>query len=226
MKPIITIAETTLPDGSVLALQEHDGRRFLLADKVQVASPATRISEHELARIACAPFRPVRQPRIFIAGLALGELLEGLATAVPQKRATFYVGEASKDLADWHREFYPEGTFATDKRVFHVNGCDMGALKAIDSPLHAILVHADTAPVLAKGRGLFEDRRWLSVAYDSLLEGGLLAVASSRKVPNMDRNLENAGFEIAYHQIDANPNARRPKIHHLWLGRKGDYTSQ
>ncbi len=223
MKPIITIAETTLPDGTVLALQEHDGRRFLLSDNVQIASPATRISERELARIACAPFRPVRQPRIWVTGLALGELLEGLAEAVPQKRATFYVGEASEKLADWHREFYPAGTFATDKRVFHVKGWDTAALNSLDSPLHAILVHADTAPVLAKGRGLYEDRRWLSVAYDSLQEGGLLAVASSRRVPKMERNLENAGFQIAYHEIEATPNARRPKTHHLWLGRKGDY---
>lgn len=226
MKPITTIAETTLPDGTVLALQEHDGRRFLLSNNVQVASPATRVSERELARIACAPFRPIRQPRVMVVGLALGELLEGLAEAVPQKRATFYVGEVSDKLVEWHHEFYPEGTFATDKRVFRVKGCDTVALNSLDSPLHGILVHADTAPVLAKGRGLFEDRRWLSVAYDSLLEGGLLAVASSRRVPNMDRNLENAGFEIAYHQIEANPNARRPKTHHLWLGRKGDYVGQ
>ena len=224
MKPIITIAETTLPDGSVLALQEHDGRRFLLSDNVQVAGPQTRVSEHELARIACAPFRPARQPHIWVTGLALGELLEGLAVAVPQKRATFYVAEASEKLADWHREFYPEGTFATDKRVFHVKGWDIAALKSIDSPLHGILIHADTCPVLAKGRGLYEDRRWLSVAYDSLQEGGLIAVASSRRVPNMVRNLENAGFEVAYHEIDAVPNARRPKTHHLWLGRKGEYS--
>ena len=226
MKPIVTIAETTLPDGKLLALQEHDGRRFLLFDNVQIAGPATKVSERELARIACAPFRPIRQPRIWITGLALGELLEGLAESVPQKRATFYVAEPSDELADWHREFYPEGTFATDKRVFRVNGVDTVALNTLDSPLHGILIHADTAPLHPRGRGLFEDRRWLSVAFDNLQEGGLLAIASSRRVPNMDRNLENAGFQVAYHEIDAIPNARRPKTHHLWLGRKGEYVGQ
>lgn len=225
MKPILTIAETSLPDGSTLTLQEHDGRRYLLSDNVQIAGPGTRVSERELARIACSPFRPVRQPRIWVTGLALGETLEGLAESVPQKRAIFFVGEGCDELADWHREFYPEGVFSTDKRVERVKGCDAGALNSVDSPLHAILLHADTAPLHPRGRGLYEDRRWLSIAYDALQEGGLLAIASSKRIPKMDRNLENAGFKVAYHQIDAIPNARRPRFHHLWLARKGEYSN-
>jgi hypothetical protein len=223
MKPIVTISEATLADGSILALQEHDGRHYLVVDKIQIAGPGTRVSERELARIACAPFRPARQPKVWVTGLALGETLEGLAESLPQKRATFYVGEESDELVAWHREHFPEGAFATDKRVERIKGHDAGALNAIDAPLHAILVHADTAPLLARGRGPHEDRRWLSVAYDSLVAGGLIAVASSRRIPKMDRNLGNAGFKVAYHEIDAIPNARRPRTHHLWLGRKGEY---
>ena len=62
MKPRITLAETQLPDGGTLALQEHDGRKSLLIHGQQICGPATRAAEEELARLACAPFRPARQP--------------------------------------------------------------------------------------------------------------------------------------------------------------------
>ncbi|MEM9236766.1 MAG: hypothetical protein AAGB14_08310 [Verrucomicrobiota bacterium] len=188
MKPIVTLAEATLANGSQLALQEHDGRRYLVSNQEQIAGPGTRVSERELARIACAPFRPARQPKVWITGLALGETLEGLVESLNQKRATFYVGEASDELVAWHREFFAEGAFTTDPRVERINGHDAAALNSVEPQLHAILIHADTAPLLPSGRGSHEDRRWLSVAFDSLQSGGLIAVASSRKIPKMERN--------------------------------------
>ena len=86
MKPRQTLAETTLPDGTVLGLHEHDGRRYLQHGGIQLAGPATRASEQELGRIACAPFRSVKEPKIWIAGLALGEVLTGVMEALSRTR--------------------------------------------------------------------------------------------------------------------------------------------
>lgn len=221
MKPRTIIAETTLPGGAVLALQEHDGRRYLVSDGVQTAGPATRASEREMARLGCAPFRPARQPKILLAGLALGEALAGVTEALPQKRATFIVAEPLDDLVAWHREHFPESPLVTDQRVVRQNDVGIAGLTAHQGTLHAVLLHADTAPPGPDGRPLLDDRRWLTAAYDALQPGGLLVIASSTRFPQIDRTLARAGFKVVESDIEAVPNARRPKRHFLWLARKG-----
>lgn len=222
MKPRVLIAQTRQPDGSELALHEHDGRYYLTVDGEQTSSPMTRVSEIELARIGTSPFRPVRQPRVWIAGLGLGAVLRSALEALPQKRGHFHVAEPCRELAQWHRE-HIDSEDLDDKRVSLGKDITPDGLKSED-PWHAILLHADTAPLLDKGRALFEDRRWLSAAYDSLRDGGLLAIASSRPVQKIENTLRRMGFDVIRHEIDAVPNARRPKRHFLWLARKGKST--
>ena len=82
------------------------------------------------------------------------------------------------------------------------------------------LVGASLAIALARlglSVGLVE-----AAAHGALQPGGLLAIASSRPVPDIERKLARAGFETARHEIDATPNARRPRRHFLWLARKGN----
>ena len=50
MKPRISLAETVLPDGSPLVLQEHDSRYYLLVHGQQICGPATQAAEKELAK--------------------------------------------------------------------------------------------------------------------------------------------------------------------------------
>ncbi|MEK7954107.1 hypothetical protein [Luteolibacter soli] len=221
MKPRITLAETTLPDGSVLGIHEHDGRRYLQLGANQLAGPATRVSERELGRIGCAPFKPVRQPKVWMVGLGLGEVLAGAMESLLQKRGTFYVAEAWPVVLQWHREFLPDSPALTDSRVEILKDSSPTGLHGFDGELHAVLIHADTAPLAGKARGLHEDNRWLAAAHGALQPGGLLAIASSRPVPDIERKLSRAGFEVVRHEIDATPNARRPRRHFLWLARKG-----
>lgn len=221
MKPRITLAETTLPDGSVLGIHEHDGRRYLQHGANQLAGPATRVSERELGRIGCAPFKPVRQPKVWMVGLGLGEVLAGAMESLLQKRGTFYVAETWPVVVQWHREFIPDSPALTDSRVEILNDSSPTGLHGFDGELHAVLIHADTAPLAGKTRGLHEDTRWLAAAHGALQPGGLLAIASSRPVPDIERKLSRAGFEVVRHEIDATPNARRPRRHFLWLARKG-----
>ncbi len=117
MKPRITLAETTLTDGSPLALQEHDGRHYLLVHGQQICGPATAAAEKELAYLAAAPFRPARQPKILLIGLGLGHTLEAITTQLPQKKGTFIVAEPLHELVEWNRKFLPPGPFVNDARV-------------------------------------------------------------------------------------------------------------
>ena len=221
MKPRLTLAEATLPDGTVIGLHEHDGRKYLQQGSVQLAGPVTRASERELGRIACQPFRPARQPMIWITGMGLGEILAGVMETLPQKKATYLIGEPWTMLPEWHRQFLPESPAVTDPRVQIVPRADATAFHEYQEALHAVLIHADTSPLDANGRSLFEDRRWLAAVHGALQPGGLLGIASSRPVPQIERNLARAGFEVVRHEIDASPNARRPRRHFLWLARKG-----
>ena len=221
MKPRLTLAESTLPDGTVLGLHEHDGRKYLQHESLQLAGPATAASERELGRIACAPFRPVKQPRIRIVGLGLGEVLAGAMETLPQKKGIFMIAEPWQIVVEWHRRFIPDSPAIMDSRVEIEEDAGPASFHQHDGTLNAVLLHADTAPSAEKGRGLFEDRRWLAAVHGALQPGGLLAIASSRPGPNIERSLSRAGFEVVRHEIDATPNARRPRRHFLWLARKG-----
>jgi hypothetical protein len=124
-------------------------------------------------------------------------------------------------VAEWHRKFMPESAAVTDPRVEILPDAGATAFHEHEQALHAVLIHADTAPLGERGRGLFEDRRWLAAVHGALQPGGLLGIASSRPLPMIERNLSRAGFEVVRHEIDASPNARRPRRHFLWLARKG-----
>ena len=222
MKPRITLAETQLPDGGTLSLQEHDGRKSLLIHGQQICGPATRASEEELARLASAPFRPARQPKIWFVGLGLGHTLSAVAAELHQKRASFVVAEPLAALPEWHRQFLPESPLLTDGRFTIETDCGPSALARQAGMLHAILLHLDASPTNpSNNRPWVDDRRWVAAAYESLQPGGLLAIASSRRVENLTRRLQRSGFEVAEFTVPASPDARKSRFLPIWLARKG-----
>lgn len=219
MKPRITLGETQGEDGSILELQEHDGRRYLLVQGQQICGPATKATEEEIAKLAAAPFRPARQPRIWLAGLGLGHMLSSIIRELPQKRATYFVAESRAELVEWNREFFPD-TPLSDPRVIMENDSGPNALNKQSGTLHAILIHLDSAPLASKQRLWINDKRWLSATYEALQPGGLLAIASTRKIPNVTRNLEREGYEVVEHFVPAVPMAKKPRFVPIWLARK------
>lgn len=220
MKPRTTLEECRLPDGGTLALQEHDGRVALLIHGQQICGPATRAAEEELARLACAPFRPARQPRIYLVGLGLGHTLGAVAAELKQKRGVFTVAEPLAELVDWHRAHLPGSPAITDGRVVLERDCGPGALIRQAGGLHAILLHLDASPTAPGNRPWVEDRQWLSAAYEALQPGGLLAIAGSRPSVALARRLQRAGFDVAEFSVPASPNARKARMLPIWLARK------
>lgn len=219
MKPRITLAETTLEDGSPLELQEHDGRRYLIIHGQQICGPATRATEDELAKLAAAPFRPARQPRIWLVGLGIGHMLEAIIRELPQKRAVYTVAENRSELPEWNRKFFPESPL-NDPRVVIKSDTSANALNKESGCLHAIMIHLDSAPLAGKQRLLINDKRWLSATYEALQPGGLLAIASTRKLPTLTRNLEREGYEVVEHLVPAVPMAKKTRLIPIWLARK------
>ncbi|MDP3851167.1 MAG: hypothetical protein Q8Q59_11730 [Luteolibacter sp.] len=221
MKPRITLAETPLPEGVTLTLQEHDGRKFLLIHGQQICGPATRAAEEELARLACAPFRPARQPKLFFVGLGLGHSIAAAAAELKQKRGTFIVAEPLAALPDWHRQHLPDSPLLTEPRIVLETDCGPAALLRHAGMLHAILLHLDASPTGPGKRPWVDDRRWVSAAYEALQAGGLLAIAGSRPLSNLTRRLQRSGFDVAEFTVPASPNAKKTRMLPIWLARKG-----
>ncbi len=222
MKPRHTLAETALPDGHLLTLQEHDGRKALLIHGQQICGPATRAAEEELARLACAPFRPARQPKLYFVGLGLGHSLAAAMAELKQKRAVFHVAEPLAELPEWHRQFLSDSPLG-DPRVEVSRTCDPSSLARMADSLQAILLHLDAAPMGPRNLPWTDDRKWLAAAYESLQSGGLLAIAGSRPNARLYQSLQRAGFEVAEYQVPASPNAKRSRLVPIWLARKGRY---
>lgn len=221
MKPRVILAECPLEDGTTLSLQEHDGRKSLVIHGQQICGPATRAAEEELARLASAPFRPARQPKIWFAGLGLGYAVAAAAAELKQKRGTFIVAEPLAALPEWHRQFLPESPLLLEPRIQLENDCGPGAFRALAGSLHAILLHLDASPTGPGGRPWVYDRRWLPAAYEALQAGGLLAIAGSRPVESLTRRLQRSGFDVAEFNVPAAPNAKRSRLQPIWLARKG-----
>lgn len=219
MKPRITLAATESEDGTTLELQEHDGRRYLLIHGQQICGPATRATEEELAKLAAAPFRPARQPNIWMVGLGLGHMLSSIIRELPQKRATYHVAESRDDLVEWNRGFFPD-TPLSDPRVKIESDAGPAALNKQSGCLHAIMLHLDSAPLGPKQRLWVNDKRWLAATYEALQPGGLLAIAATRKIPNLTRNLEREGYEVVEHMVPAVPMAKKTRFVPIWLARK------
>lgn len=223
MKPRITLAEAHLPDGRTLTLQSHDGQIAILSHGEQVCGPATRAGEEEVARLACAPFRPVRQPKVWIAGAGLGTIAATVVAELSQKRGTFIVAEPVPDILDWHRVHVPDSPMLRDERFVVETDPGVGGLYGHTGSLHAVIVHLDASPDAGDGRRLPENPRWLAAAYEALIDGGLLAIGGTRPLPGLFRKLRRQGFDVAEHSVPSSLVAKKPRMHPILLARKGRY---
>lgn len=222
MKPRIALASTLLPDGSPLELIEHDGRLSLEIHGQQICGRATLAAEQEAAKLACAPFRPARQPKVLLLGLGLGQMLETVTAELKQKRGRFLVAEAIAQLPDWHRRHLPDSPLNQDPRVELLDGeVNAELLKPFAGTLSAIITHLDVALPGPKKRPWPTDRRWLAMAREALQDGGLLAIAGSRRQGGIHRQLQQAGFELVEHEVAVSPKAKSSRMMPIWLGRKG-----
>ncbi len=221
MKPRTVLAEAPLPDGSTLRLILHDGRASLDIHGQQVAGPATEQVETEAARVACAPFRPARQPRLWFAGLGLAHALESALRELPQKRARFLVAEPIRALPGWHRSHLQDRPWLQDERVTIESDAGPSGLHAHAGELHAIVLHRDSCPLSPENRPWIDDPRWLAAAYEALQPGGILVVAAAGgPCGPLSRRLRRAGFEVAEERVPVSRGAKKPRLAPLWLARK------
>ncbi len=224
MKPTLKLAEAAAPDGVELALFEHDGTYFLQSGGGSSLSSDASAAEEALGRLACAPFRRVRQPRLLLGGVGLGFAVAAAREALPQKRATFVVAEPESALLAWHRAFLGHlhpGQLG-DPRLDWRREALPEALRNARDAYHAILIDARMDAGLAKvvdardlPRPSFLDR-----AREGLKNGGLLAVCSRVSGTAFERRLLQAGFDVSRESVPPSRKGKRRRLHTIWLACK------
>ena len=137
MKPFRRRGEATAPDGTVLALFEHDGAFVMRVNGVELMSTRRHRSEDALAELACEPLRERAGATVLIGGLGLGFTLKAALRVLPPD-ARVVVVEMLEAVIDWNRN--PDYPLAGD---------------ALRDP-RVELRHADVADILATRRGAFD----------------------------------------------------------------------
>ena len=229
MKPTVTLAETTTPQGNSLVLIEHDGEYYLQADGVQLESSFVHNAAAELARLTCAPFRSARQPRLLLAGLGLGYTLAAARAALTQRRAIFQVAEPVQDMPSWHRahlaNLHP-GQLDDPRLQIRIQGLAT-ALKKPGDGFHAILLDAEASlpqDGVSDRKGL-PHSSFLNRAHSALKEGGLLGLRCSSDHSVLERRLRQAGFDLTHESVPASHKGKQKQHSTIWLARKGSYRS-
>ncbi len=230
MKPARILAETRTPKGPTLTLVEHDGEFYLQSSGVQLQSSFAHNGAAELGRLAGLPFLGARQPRFLLGGLGLGYTLAALRGKLPQKRAVFQVAEPSPELPAWHQQhlaaLHP-GQLEDSRVVIRREGL-LDALSRAREGFQALLVDAEGSLPQAgvTDRKGVPCRSFLHRAHSSLKEGGLLAISCRADLSPFERNLCQAGFDVARELVPTSQKGKQKQRSTIWLARKGAYQKQ
>ncbi len=204
MKKWNKLGQVKTPDGSVLALVEHDGEYLLRVDGRELMSTRRHASELRLGVVGCLKVCKRARAKVLIGGLGLGFTLRGaLATLGPD--AEVIVAELMPEVVAWNREeSYPLAhKELADERTRVVVG---DVFEVIERDVYdAIMLDADngtTAMMTAGNRALYE-RRGLERVKDALSPGGVAVYWSAGPEPEFAALMRKVGFDVSIERIPA-----------------------
>ncbi len=232
MKPIITVGETTTPDGSKFTLHQHDGDFFLRLNGTQLMSSTWTLSERLLADYACPERGPIKVKRVLIGGLGLGFSLQRVLELVGDD-AEVVVAELLPEVIRWNREILADlnGHLMDDPRVTIYEGdvydCIQGAADGSEEKWAAILLDTDNGPtslVQPQNHRIY-GRSGFSMIWNALHPGGTVAFWAAAVEPGFERKLRREGFAAGNHSIKAHERAKKP-IHWIYVGTRPVHTGE
>lgn len=231
MKQYTKLAETLTPEGEPLDLFEHDGEFFISSRGERLMTSIAYGSEEELARMACQPFRPARQPKVLVGGLGMCFTLSAAVESLPQLGAKFEVAELTQGIVEWNKTYLKD---------LHPGLLDDPRIKIRVSPVQkimaeataeysAIMLDVDNGPSAFHGEenaSIYTMEGLLS-AKNALKDGGILAVWSAYPDKKFTKLLRKAGYsDVSDVEVPASHRGRKRRMHTIWLAKKGEYVSQ
>lgn len=230
MKPYQKLAETETPEGEPLELFQHDVDFFISSRGERLMTSAAHGSEEELARMACQPFRPARQPKVLIGGLGMCFTLAAAVESLPQDGAEFVVAELTQGVLDWNRTFMKgmHPGLLDDPRV-RVKVRPVQELIAEGKGEYSVVIlDVDNGPDAFHGEqnDSLYTLEGCEAAKAALKEGGILAVWSAYPDKKFNKLLRKVFNDVSEVEVPAAHKGRKRRMHTIWLARNGAYVSQ
>jgi spermidine synthase len=201
MKPNVTLAETTTPNGARMTLVEHDGSYCIRVNGQPLMHSLVASSEIKLGTLGCERHSAKNlQPKVLIGGLGLGFTLESVLQATGPK-AKVHVVELFPEIVEWNRTFMADlnGDALKDPRV-KVLEEDVRAVisRSAQTPYDVIVLDIDnntTAMVKVENHQLYE-KLGIQETWEALRPGGRAAIWFACPDVAIERLLRKVGFTV------------------------------
>lgn len=200
MRPFETLENFTTPDGRRLTLHRRSGDHFIDLDGHELMSTRVHGSETALGKLACAPLRRAKKPRVLIGGLGLGFTLKAALEALPDD-AEVVQAEMFPVIVEWHRQHLQSLAVPLDEPRVRLHIGDVAELirRHDGPPYNAILLDTDNGPdamCIGSNASLY-DEAGLELIKLALQPGGILAVWSAHDAPAFSKRLRRSGFKVS-----------------------------
>lgn len=214
MKPNVTLAETTTPNGARMTLVEHDGSFCIRVNGQQLMHSKVAHSEIELGTLACERHGAKDlKARALIGGLGLGFTLKSVLQATGP-HAEVHVAELFPEIVEWNRTFMERlnGDALQDPRVkVLIEDVDAVISRAEQNPYDAIALDIDnntTAMVAVENHKLYQ-KLGIQKIWNALRPGGRAALWFAGPDVAIERLLRKAGFKVQAVRAKVGASSRR-----------------
>ncbi len=222
MRPFELLAESALPDGTVIKLTRRGDEYLILADGAPLMTSRMHSSEEMLATLACQHARSLSTPAVLIGGLGMGFTLRAALDLLPPG-ATIVVAELAPAIVQWNRG--PLGHLAqhplSDKRVRLATADVADVINSSQAQFDAVILDVDNGPAAftVPANSALYDRHGLAAAHQALKSDGVLAVWAIQLNAKFVKLLRAGQFEPQVHHVRGHTVKRGPR-HTIYLARK------
>lgn len=213
MKARTKLAESETPDGSPMALYEHDGAYSISFKGQELMHSKASASELLLGKLGVERLSKSAKARVMIGGLGLGFTLRSVLDRVGAE-AQVDVIELVAKVVEWNREYLRDlnGALLDDPRV---NVIEADAVETIyggvSHSYDAMILDVDNGPtgmVKASNNSLYS-HKGLRAVRKVLKAGGRAAYWSAGTDPHFKARMEAVGFRVGAIPAKVHERAKR-----------------
>jgi len=219
MKPTVTLATTTTPDGQALSLCQHDRDFIIRLGRDELMSSRRNASEMALGKLGCERLATHTNPVVLVGGLGMGYTLRAALDVLPPT-ATVIVAELLPAVVEWNRNVFGDlaGHPLRDPRV-EVRVEDVFRVIS-ESPgrFDAILLDVDNGPhamTSADNHRLYGPHG-IEVTLSALRQDGCLSIWSATRDLPFERRLRYVHLAVRTYCLPAYQNSKS-QPHRVWV---------